>query len=90
MNDRIGALQCVDGLTVVGQVRDHLLLVREVRVAGQIDAHHVVTTFEKIANDRAPCLPGTARDDDATHARIPAPADAMATNDVPSRPVRSR
>jgi hypothetical protein len=71
MDDRIGAPERVDGLAVVGQVGDQLLVLRQVGVAGQIDADDVVTVLEQVANDRAAGLAGAAGDEDTTQRPTP-------------------
>ena len=73
MNDRVGALERVDGLAVVGQVGDELLPFGQVRVAGQVDADHVVSVLEQVANDRAARLASATGDDHAAQGRTPAP-----------------
>ncbi len=90
MDDRLGALERVDRLAVLRQVGLQLLLVRQIRVSGSIDADDVVAVLEQVADDRATRLAGTAGDDDAAHRAILAPADATATRETPSLPVRSR
>ena len=71
MDDRVGALERVDRLAVVGQVGDQLLAFRQLRIAEQVDVDHVVAVLEQVANDRAAGLAGAAGDDHTTHRPTP-------------------
>ncbi len=85
MDDRVGAPERVDGLAVVRQIGDELLAFRQLRIAEQVDADHVVTVLEQVANDCAARLAGAAGDDDTAHRPTPTARSYERGVQVPAR-----